>query len=123
MFRGKRITIKIIKTTGCPKKEQSNDLKLRCFFWDTLYNFSLQVTSYFLSLTSEAHSEAWTPVLLLLFTQLEKLDQERLRKFAGQHYYRVSPKTFPPRNLAVFEKLLGILDIASLNTGSLLCIT
>ena len=29
--------------------------------------------AYFLTLSSEAHSEAWTPVLLLLFTQMEKL--------------------------------------------------
>ena len=43
-----------------------------------------EVISYFLSLTSEAHSEAWTSVLLLLFTQLESLEEERLKRFAGQ---------------------------------------
>ena len=42
-----------------------------------------EVISYFLSLTSEAHGEAWTPVLLLLFTQLERLEEDRLKRFAG----------------------------------------
>ena len=42
-----------------------------------------EVISYFLSLTSEAHGEAWTAVLLLLFTQLERLDEDRLKRFAG----------------------------------------
>merc|ERR1711953_767861 len=36
-----------------------------------------EVISYFLSLTSEAHGEAWTAVLLLLFTQLERLEEDR----------------------------------------------
>ena len=45
-----------------------------------------EVISYFLSLTSEAHSEAWTSVLLLLFTQLEALEEERLKRFAGVLY-------------------------------------
>ena len=45
-----------------------------------------QVISYFLSLSSEAHSDAWTPVLLLLFTQLERLEAARLRQFAGPLY-------------------------------------
>merc|ERR1712210_365871 len=33
-----------------------------------------------------AHSEAWTPVLLLLFTQMEKLQEDRLRRFAAAVY-------------------------------------
>jgi len=45
-----------------------------------------EVISYFLSLTSEAHSEAWTPVLLLLFTQLARLEDERLRIFSRPLY-------------------------------------
>ena len=32
-----------------------------------------QVVVYFLSLTSETHSDAWTSVLLLLFTQMARL--------------------------------------------------
>jgi len=31
-------------------------------------------------------SEAWTPVLLLLFTQMEKLQEDRLRRFAAAVY-------------------------------------
>ena len=42
-----------------------------------------EVISYFLSLTSEAHGEAWTAVLLLLFTQLGRLEEDRLKRFAG----------------------------------------
>ena len=34
--------------------------------------FPFQVIQYFLSLNSETHSEAWTSVLLLLFTQLAR---------------------------------------------------
>ena len=45
-----------------------------------------EVISYFLTLSSEAHSDAWTNVLLLLFTQLEKLNDERLRRFSGPIY-------------------------------------
>ena len=45
-----------------------------------------QVIRYFLSLSSEAHSDAWTPVLLLLFTQLERLEAARLRQFSGPLY-------------------------------------
>jgi len=45
-----------------------------------------EVISYFLTLTSEAHSDAWTSVLLLLFTQLEKLEDERLKIFSGPIY-------------------------------------
>jgi len=45
-----------------------------------------EVISYFLTLSSEAHSDAWTNVLLLLFTQLEKLDETRLRSFSGPIY-------------------------------------
>jgi len=45
-----------------------------------------EVLAYFLTLSSEAHSEAWTPVLLLLFTQMEKLQEERLRRFAAAVY-------------------------------------
>ena len=45
-----------------------------------------EVISYFLSLTSEAHGEAWTAVLLLLFTQLERLEEDRLKRFAGLKY-------------------------------------
>ena len=62
-----------------------------------------QVLAYFLTLSSEAHSEAWTPVLLLLFTQMERLQverkvqtynftdynllqEERLRRFAAAVY-------------------------------------
>ena len=62
-----------------------------------------QVLAYFLTLSSEAHSEAWTPVLLLLFTQMEKLQvgrkvqkysftvanilqEDRLRRFAAAVY-------------------------------------
>ena len=37
--------------------------------------------AYFLTLSSEAHSEAWTPVLLLLFTQMEKLQVQERSKF------------------------------------------
>ena len=36
--------------------------------------------AYFLTLSSEAHSEAWTPVLLLLFTQMEKLQVQQRSK-------------------------------------------
>ena len=45
-----------------------------------------QVIRYFLSLSSEAHSDAWTSVLLLLFTQLERLEAARLRQFSGPLY-------------------------------------
>ena len=63
------------------------------------------MVAYFLTLSSEAHSEAWTPVLLLLFTQMEKLQvdetkakshkkvqfprilqEDRLRRFAAAVY-------------------------------------
>ena len=55
--------------------------------WVYWWNFKLfKVISYFLSLTSEAHSEAWTPVLLLLFTQLARLEDERLRIFSRPLY-------------------------------------
>ena len=43
---------------------------VKCHLTQHLFN---QVLAYFLTLSSEAHSEAWTPVLLLLFTQMEKL--------------------------------------------------
>ena len=49
-------------------------------------NIFLQVIRYFLSLSSEAHSDAWTSVLLLLFTQLERLEAARLRQFSGPLY-------------------------------------
>jgi len=45
-----------------------------------------EVVSYFLTLSSEAHSDAWTNVLLLLFTQLEKLEDDRLRTFSAPLY-------------------------------------
>ena len=44
--------------------------------------------AYFLTLSSEAHSEAWTPVLLLLFTQMEKLQVQQRSKS------RISKVTF-----------------------------
>ena len=50
------------------------------------YDHFLQVIRYFLSLSSEAHSDAWSPVLLLLFTQLERLEAERLRQFSRPLY-------------------------------------
>lgn len=45
-----------------------------------------EVLAYFLTLSSEAHSEAWTPVLLLLFTQLERLREDRLKIFSAPIY-------------------------------------
>jgi len=45
-----------------------------------------EVISYFLTLSSEAHSDAWTSVLLLLFTQLERLEDQRLRNFSAPIY-------------------------------------
>jgi hypothetical protein len=41
----------------------------------------LQVIAYFLTLSSDAHSDAWTPVLLLLFTQMERLPEDRMQRF------------------------------------------
>ena len=61
--------------------------KARSDCWDEIETKLLplcsEVISYFLSLTSEAHGEAWTAVLLLLFTQLERLEEDRLKRFAG----------------------------------------
>jgi len=48
---------------------------VKCHLTQHLFN---QVLAYFLTLSSEAHSEAWTPVLLLLFTQMEKLQVGRI---------------------------------------------
>ena len=48
---------------------------MKCYPYLTQHN---QVLAYFLTLSSEAHSEAWTPVLLLLFTQMEKLQVGRI---------------------------------------------
>ena len=47
--------------------------------------------AYFLTLSSEAHSEAWTPVLLLLFTQMEKLQVKERSKFWISKVTHVSP--------------------------------
>jgi len=64
--------------------------KSRSDCWSEIENrlvpLCAEVVSYFLSLTSEAHSEAWTPVLLLLFTQLARLEDERLRIFSRPLY-------------------------------------
>jgi len=45
-----------------------------------------EVIQYFLTLSSETHSEAWTSVLILLFTQLSRLNNERLKVFVGPVY-------------------------------------
>ena len=45
-----------------------------------------QVIQYFLTVSSEAHSDAWTTVLLLLFTQLTNMDNERLKNFTPHLY-------------------------------------
>jgi len=45
-----------------------------------------EVIEYFLGLSSETHSEAWTSVLLLLFTQLSRLEDDRLKAFIGPVY-------------------------------------
>ena len=54
--------------------------------------------AYFLTLSSEAHSEAWTPVLLLLFTQMEKLE-------VGQHHLKVLYHLLVLYNLLKEERL------------------
>eukprot|EP00088_Acartia_fossae_P042319 TRINITY_DN4441_c0_g1_i14.p1 TRINITY_DN4441_c0_g1~~TRINITY_DN4441_c0_g1_i14.p1 ORF type:complete len:745 (+),score=106.26 TRINITY_DN4441_c0_g1_i14:152-2236(+) len=45
-----------------------------------------EVIEYFLSLSAETHSEAWTSVLILLFTQMSRLKDDRLKVFVGPVY-------------------------------------
>ncbi|XP_078456727.1 brefeldin A-inhibited guanine nucleotide-exchange protein 1-like isoform X1 [Lampetra planeri] len=42
--------------------------------------------SYFLSLTSESHREAWTNLLLLFLTKILKISDERFRAHASSYY-------------------------------------
>jgi len=63
---------------------------LRCDSWleieKRLIPLTHEVIQYFLTLSSETHSEAWTSVLILLFTQLSRLNNERLKVFVGPVY-------------------------------------
>ncbi|KAM8966868.1 brefeldin A-inhibited guanine nucleotide-exchange protein 1 [Pelodytes ibericus] len=58
--------------------------------WDEvqqrLLNVSSEALSYFLTLTSESHREAWTNLLLLLFTKVLKISDERFKAHASFYY-------------------------------------
>jgi len=46
----------------------------------------VEVIEYFLTVSSETHSDAWTTVLLLLFTKLNRMDDHRLSHFTPAIY-------------------------------------
>ena len=45
-----------------------------------------EALEYFISLTNEAHREAWTPILLLLITRVLKMDDNRFAVHASSSY-------------------------------------
>ncbi|XP_067836411.1 brefeldin A-inhibited guanine nucleotide-exchange protein 1 isoform X2 [Heptranchias perlo] len=51
-----------------------------------LLNVCSEALSYFLTLTSESHREAWTNLLLLLLTKVLKISDERFRAHASKYY-------------------------------------
>lgn len=58
--------------------------------WDEvqqrLLNVCSEALSYFLTLTSESHREAWTNLLLLFLTKVLKISDERFRAHASFYY-------------------------------------
>jgi len=58
--------------------------------WDEiqarLIPLCVEVIEYFLTVSSETHSDAWTTVLLLLFTKLNQMDHTRLSHFTPSIY-------------------------------------
>ncbi|XP_072267184.1 brefeldin A-inhibited guanine nucleotide-exchange protein 1 isoform X2 [Pyxicephalus adspersus] len=58
--------------------------------WDEvqhrLLNVCSEALSYFLTLTSESHREAWTNLLLLFLTKVLKISDERFRAHASCYY-------------------------------------
>ncbi|XP_078254240.1 brefeldin A-inhibited guanine nucleotide-exchange protein 1 isoform X1 [Rhinoraja longicauda] len=51
-----------------------------------LLNVCSEALSYFLTLTSESHREAWTNLLLLFLTKVLKIDDERFKAHASRYY-------------------------------------
>ncbi|XP_068604225.1 brefeldin A-inhibited guanine nucleotide-exchange protein 1 [Brachionichthys hirsutus] len=45
-----------------------------------------EAVAYFLGLTSESHREAWTNLLLLFLTKVQKISDERFRAHASRYY-------------------------------------
>jgi hypothetical protein len=67
-----------------------------------------QVISYFLSLSSEAHSDAWTNVLLLLFTQMSRFQIFFFRHLEGHWGKDQDPEPDPDPDPLVKLTDLGI---------------
>ncbi|XP_072897157.1 brefeldin A-inhibited guanine nucleotide-exchange protein 1 isoform X5 [Hemitrygon akajei] len=51
-----------------------------------LLNVCSEALSYFLTLTSESHREAWTNLLLLFLTKVLKINDERFKAHASRYY-------------------------------------
>uniref|UniRef100_A0A4W3GFE2 ARF guanine nucleotide exchange factor 1 n=1 Tax=Callorhinchus milii TaxID=7868 RepID=A0A4W3GFE2_CALMI len=51
-----------------------------------LLNVCSEALSYFLTLTSESHREAWTNLLLLFLTKVLKISDERFKAHASRYY-------------------------------------
>ncbi|XP_078396501.1 brefeldin A-inhibited guanine nucleotide-exchange protein 1 isoform X1 [Cetorhinus maximus] len=51
-----------------------------------LLNVCSEALSYFLTLTSESHREAWTNLLLLFLTKVLKINDERFKAHASKYY-------------------------------------
>ncbi|XP_039591026.1 brefeldin A-inhibited guanine nucleotide-exchange protein 2-like [Polypterus senegalus] len=61
-------------------KDSWNDIQFR------LINVCREAVSYFISLTSESHREAWTNILMLLLTKSLKLNDSKFKIHASNYY-------------------------------------
>ncbi|UJR27887.1 hypothetical protein I4U23_009152 [Adineta vaga] len=63
------------------KRNESTDIIKR-----RILNLTRDSMEYYVALQSESHREAWTSVLLLIFTKLLKLQEERFKYFSSEIY-------------------------------------
>lgn len=58
--------------------QQSSKYNVSYWFMSSLSSVCSEALSYFLTLTSESHREAWTNLLLLFLTKVLKISDERV---------------------------------------------
>ncbi|CAF0873235.1 unnamed protein product [Didymodactylos carnosus] len=95
--------------------------------WDTLRRRIIRLTrdsiEYYLTLQSESHRDAWTNVLILLYSKLLKLDDERFKFYASDIYSIVTEVVVfdlkPELRYMIREFFLRVGNIFNINDTSL----
>jgi len=77
---------------------------------------------YYVTLQSESHREAWTSVLILIFTKFLKLNDERFKYFSSEIYSFVSESIVfdlkPELRYILREFLLRVGHVFNVNSDS-----